>query len=106
MGKGYAAKMNDLYDRLFNAGLSTGEQFAADVFARQMYAHGISANKIIEITEAAIADGQNYDAMLDVKHNPEADVLQEHFDAPLRKIFREKYVPWQQRYEWIKQIKY
>ena len=106
MGKNYAQRIVAEQDRLFNAGMDTGEQLAADSFANAMYKCGISKNKIVEVTQLAMQISSKYSGMIDTKRNVEADVLQEHFDAPLREIFGGGYVPWEERYDKIRKCKY
>ncbi len=107
MGKKLAEMLEQQNNNLFNAGMDTGEQFAADVFARAMYKNGVSKAKIIAITQDAMAEAKKYGGVFETrKKNTEADYLQEKLDGPLREIFGELYRPFKERYDYIKECVY
>ena len=106
MGSSYAARIRAEQDRMFNAGMDTGQQFSADCFARAMYRAGVSKRQIAEITRLAMAESNEFGDVFEIKHNSEADYLQEKFDRGLREIFCGLFKPFNERYPWIKEIRY
>lgn len=70
-----------------------------------MLEEGVSMAAIRRITRRAQEIGLQSAYMFDVK-NPEADVQQDHFDRPLRKIWGGEYSPFRERYEYMKEPKY
>lgn len=110
MGKKFSAQQRErerlIEDRMFNAGFSTGEQYASDCISAAAYECGVSKAKIREIMLRASELGKELCGAMEVKTNPEADYQQEQLDARLRTIFEDAFVPWSERYEYIKQCRY
>lgn len=102
----YAAQIIRAQDKYFNAGIDTGKQFVADILEIAMHECGINPAKIAEVAQHALDITPEYEGAIDVKRDPEADVKQHHMDEKLRRIFKDVFVPWPQRYDWLIQIKY
>lgn len=107
MCKNYLSKlMAEEQDTFFNAGLKTCEQFGVDLMARAAKECGVSKRTIIAMTKLSMQMANEFWGALNTKKNPEADVLQDHFDEPLKEIYGELYAPFEERYEYIKRCKY
>ena len=102
----YAAQIIRAQDKYFNAGLDTGKQFAADMFEIAMHDCGINPAKIAEVAQHASDITSDYEGAIDVKRDKEADVKQHHIDEKLRRIYKDVFVPWEVRYDWLKTIRY
>lgn len=106
MSRKLPQKLRDMEDALFNAGISTGEQYASDCISAAAYDCGVSKNTIRKIMKLATQYGKDFSGSLDVKSDNEADVKQEKLDARLRTIFEEDFVPFVQRYTYLKKVRY
>ena len=107
MAKNHLLKLRaEEQDEFFNAGLKTGLQFGSDLMARAAKECGVSKRVIIAMTKLSMQMTDEFWGALNTKKNPEADVLQHHFDEPLKEIYGDLYAPFEERYEYIKRCKY
>lgn len=95
-----------MQDSFFNSGLCTGKQFAADLFEIAMHDCGIGPAKIAEVADRAMQITPENERALDVKRDPEADVYQHHIDERLKRIFADRFQPWDERYDWLRKVRY
>ena len=65
----------------------------------------LSGEVINKVIDSAIETIDAYHAAF-TPSDPEADVWQERLDAIQKKIFKDKFQPFGERYPWIKKIKY
>lgn len=112
----YATKMqkekNRATDVAFNQGLQIGAQFMADcwmvtlndpdVMGRDTFGH----DRMLKVGKAVDANYDKYFKALDVAKNKEADVWQERLDEKLGKTLRDDLVPFENRYPYLRKIKY
>lgn len=106
MKNNYAAKILKAQDTFFNAGLDTGKQIAADIFEIAMHDCGINPKLIAEVADRAMQITPENERALDVKRDPEADVYQHHIDERLKRIFADRFQAWDERYDWLKKVRY
>lgn len=96
----------EMQDKFLNAGLQTGKQIAADVFEIAMHDCGINPAKIAEVAQHALDMTPECERALMARQDPEADVIRDKMDKRLKAIFKEKFNPWEERYPWIKKVRY
>ena len=100
-----------MQDAFFDAGKDFGMQLVMDCWQivlndRDIMGNGaIGAERMKKIFFAVSATVYKYFDAANT-NNPEADVLQEKMDARLRKIWKEKTVPFEERYTMLKKCKY
>lgn len=92
-------------------GSKYGYQKACDFIAMALNDPDILGSRILSgevidkvITAAGEASDLYYKAYS--PSDPEADVWQERLDAIQKKIFKERFQPFYERYPWLKKIKY
>ena len=108
---GYLQRESEMQYHLFNAGIDFGLQLASDCWQIVLNDSDVMGKSVIggnrmEKIFIAVNDAVHtyYDAA-NIK-NPEADVLREKVDIKLRKIWKEKAVPFEERYTMLKKCRY
>lgn len=80
---------------MFQIALNDPEVMGKDVFGEE---------RIRRITDAV---GRNFDTFHGALEKiPESDYFQEKLDARLRRIFKEKLIPFRDRYFWVRRERY
>ncbi len=110
MGKKFSARQRErerlIEDRMFNAGFSTGEQYASDCISAAAYACGVSKASVKRIMLRASELGREMQGALEADTDPEADVKRAKLDARLEAVFPEDFVPFETRYDKLKVVRY
>lgn len=110
MGKKFSAQQRErerlIEDRMFNAGFSTGEQYASDCISAAAYECGVSKASVKRIMLRASELGREMQGALEADSDPEADVKRAKLDARLRTVFPEDFVPFEARYDKLKVVRY
>lgn len=109
-------KIDEAYYKGFaeglNKGIKTGIQYNNDIYQCVLHDPQVMGRDTFgpkRMEKIHIAAETMCDVYFDVMHprtNPEADVWQEKLDTKLRKIWRERLVPFALRYPYIADVKY
>lgn len=85
-------------------------QFMSDMFQVALNDPDVMGKDVLgeaRIRRVAEAASRNFDTFHGALENiPEADYFQEKLDSRLRRIFKEKLVPFAERYPWLKKQVY
>ena len=108
---GYMQREVAMQDSFFNAGKDFGMQLMMDCWQMALNDSDVMGKDVIggdrmEKIFYVVSDLVHFYHDASNIKNPEADVLQEKMDAKLRKIWKKKLVPFEQRYTMIKKCKY
>ena len=107
----FAKRLMQNEDYFFKAGFQAGLQKASDMYdivlndADVMGKGVIGFDRILKI-RLAVEEASSYYAPAYDRRHVEADVFQERLDAKLRRVWRDKFAPFAERYPMLKKIKY
>lgn len=105
MGKNYLQRIERQNDNFFHIGMDVGTQWAMDNLQLAALVYKVPTKTIANICRLAAQMMDDNHNALDCRH-VEADVVQEHMDHGLRKIWGDDLVPFEQRYDMMKKCKY
>lgn len=101
----FAKKIDTQNDGFFNAGRDMGIQWGIDNLQLALLEQKVPAKTIAAACRRAKELMDEHHPACDIR-DPLADVHQEHIDRGLRAIWGGELVPFEQRYEMLRKIKY
>ncbi len=105
MGNKLAARIDKQNDNFFNAGRDMGIQWGIDNLQLALLEQKIPPKAIAAACRRAMELMDEQHGACDIR-DPLADVYQDHIDRGLRIIWGDELVPFEQRYEMMRKIKY
>lgn len=98
-------------DAIFNAGIRVGIQYNNDIYHiilndPDIMGKDVFGEKRLEKVHLAAQElSDYYESALDIK-DPECDVFRDRMDRRLRKIWKDRLVPFERRYDELKAVRY